>query len=109
MSNSDELLSKGFQLGVETASHVYEGTRTAATKQDLEAMERRIMAKVSDALNDLKTVKEQLVKAKAEILAKIDALIAASGDRELTPEEETARTELKSAAQALDDVGDPNV
>jgi len=106
--NDKEPLIKGFQLGVETAGRVYEGQRTAATKQDLEEMEKRIMSKISDALGDIKTLKTQLEKAKLEILTKIQALIDASGDRELTPEEEQARTELKATVQALDDIGDPN-
>jgi len=108
MSNSDELLTKGFQLGVETAWKALEARLPAATKEDLDEMEKRIMSKISDVISDPKTFKTQLDKAKAEILTKIQALIDAAGDRELTPEEEQARTDLKTTVQALDDIGDPN-
>lgn len=58
----------------------------------------------------LVAVKEQLVKASAEIVAKITALeaaVAAAGGS--TPAVDAAVADLKDVAQVLDNIGDPTV
>lgn len=63
---------------------------------------RTIHMNINEAITIIKDTKTQLEKAKAEILKKIDDLETAPGT--LTPEQEAAITELKTAAQVLDDV-----
>jgi hypothetical protein len=63
-----------------------------------------IMTQLNELAATLITVDNQLTKAKGEILAKIDALIAALGDVALPAEAEAALTALAAQAQVLDDI-----
>jgi hypothetical protein len=60
--------------------------------------------KVSEIPAFVSSVKDELLKAKTEILDKIQDLENATQDAELSPEATAALNDLKSAAQALDDV-----
>jgi len=60
--------------------------------------------KVSEIPAFVSSVKDELLKAKTEILDKIQDLENATQDAELSPEATTALNDLKSAAQGLDDI-----
>jgi len=60
--------------------------------------------KVSEIPAFVSSVKDELLKAKTEILDKIQDLENATQDAELSPEATAALTDLKSAAQGLDDI-----
>ena len=70
----------------------------SAIKHQLNSIEM----KVSELAATLNTVKDTLSKAKAEILAKIEAL--SSSDPDISPEGQQAIEQLKAVATALDDV-----
>jgi uncharacterized membrane protein YfbV (UPF0208 family) len=63
-----------------------------------------IMATQAEAAAQLATITSQLVKANTEIQARIQALIDAAANVDLTPELQAAVDGLKPAAQALDDI-----
>lgn len=68
----------------------------------LERMERHIMGAVADALAD---VKAELVKAQAEIVAKINGLEdQLSNAGKLDDADQAAIADIKTAAKALDDI-----
>ena len=82
-----------------------------ATKDDIHRLENllrqiesHILMKVSEIPAFVSSVKDELLKAKTEILDKIAALEAATSDAELSADAVAALTDLKSAAQGLDDV-----
>jgi hypothetical protein len=58
----------------------------------------------AEALAAIQAVGTQLTKAKDEILAKIAQLEASLANANLSPEAEAALADLKTQAQALDDV-----
>lgn len=59
----------------------------------------------AEAAAELVRIKDQILKSRAEILAKIEALeIAQQNAGNVTPEVEAAMAELKDAAQATDDI-----
>lgn len=60
--------------------------------------------KLSDLTAQVHAVDEQLTKAKAEILAKIDELTTALADMEIPPEAVEALAALATTAQGLDDI-----
>jgi hypothetical protein len=60
--------------------------------------------KVSEIPAFVSSVKDELLKAKTEILDKIQDLENATQDAELSPEATAALNDIKSAAQALDDI-----
>lgn len=60
--------------------------------------------KLTDLAAQLSQLSAQLTKAQAEIVKKIEALEMELADVDLTPEAEAALGELKTAAQALDDI-----
>jgi hypothetical protein len=73
--------------------------------------ERIICMKLSELLAANVSIKNQLNKAEAEIVAKIaalqaavDTLTASLADVELTAEQAQSVTDLQTAAQALDDL-----
>lgn len=71
---------------------------------------RKLMTDQNETAAALVAVKEQLVKASAEIVAKITALeaaVAAAGGS--TPAVDAAVADLKDVAQVLDNIGDPTV
>lgn len=79
-----------------------------ATKEDIklavEQIKEHIDMKLKDLPGVLVSVKEQIEKAKAEVIAKIAALEAALGDVDLSPEAEAALESLKATAQGIDDI-----
>jgi len=82
-----------------------------ATKEDvhrletiLRQIESQILMKVSEIPAFVSSVKDELLKAKTEILDKIAALEATTTDADLSPETVAALTDLKAAAQGLDDI-----
>lgn len=60
--------------------------------------------KVSEAVTILQDIKTKLVKAKQEIIGKIDALQAALADVDLPVAAAQTLGEIGDAAQALDDI-----
>jgi hypothetical protein len=73
--------------------------------------ERGIIMKLKDLLAANVSIKNQLNKAEAEIVAKVaalqtavDNLTAGLADADLTAEQEQSVTDLQTAAQALDDL-----
>lgn len=64
--------------------------------------QKKIIMKQSELAAALTSVKDQLTKAKDEILAKIAAL--QTSDPDISPEGQAALDSLKAIAQALDDV-----
>jgi septal ring factor EnvC (AmiA/AmiB activator) len=71
----------------------------------IERKVNKIMATQQEEATALAAVRDQLAKATAEIVTKIDALtaaVAASGAT--SPEVDAATADLKAAAQKLDDV-----
>jgi hypothetical protein len=74
-------------------------------------IERGIIMKINELLTINTSIKNQLNKAEAEIVAKIaalqaavDTLTASLADVELTAEQAQSVTDLQTAAQALDDL-----
>ncbi len=63
-----------------------------------------VMTQLNELAATLVSVDNQLTKAKAEILAKIDALQLALANIALTPEADAALAALTAQAQALDDI-----
>ncbi len=83
----------------------FHGADTKKVLDRLETLERTIMASQAEHAAQLVAVKEQLDKAKAEIVANVAALeaaIAAAGAT--TPEVDAALAALKGSAQGLDDL-----
>jgi hypothetical protein len=79
-------------------------------------LEREILMKLSEALQQNVSIKNQLNKAEVEIVkrlatmqAAIDKLTQQFADIELTPEQVASFDELKAAAQALDDLNEDEV
>jgi phage shock protein A len=65
---------------------------------------KQVMGNQKDDAAKLATILAQLQKATAEIQAKIQALIDAASNADVTPELQTAIDDLTPAAQALDDI-----
>jgi hypothetical protein len=79
-------------------------------------LEKEILMKLSDILQQNESIKSQLNKAEVEIVkrvadlqAAIDKLTQQLADVELTPEQAASFDELKVAAQALDDINPDDV
>jgi hypothetical protein len=72
------------------------------SKQMLEEMETRIMARISDLAAIANGIGDQLEKAKAEIEAAIAAL--KNADPDISPEGQAALERLVTVAQAFDDL-----
>ncbi|MCU0806558.1 MAG: hypothetical protein MUC53_00995 [Candidatus Contendobacter sp.] len=62
------------------------------------------MSKISEVAGQLQAVNEKLLKAKVEIIDRINALEEALGDVDLPAEAGEALTALMATAQALDDL-----
>lgn len=75
-----------------------------ATKQDLLRMEKNMAEKLNELAAKLAVVVTQLDKAKAEIVAKVDALVAALDGVELPADASARLAELQVKAQELDDL-----
>lgn len=85
--------------------HVHQDTDTARLLQHINDKVNTIMATQAQLAADLQALKDQLDKAKGEIVAKVqaleDALANAGGT---TPEVDAALLALKGAAQSMDDL-----
>lgn len=79
------------------------GGFSAKQSQILHEVEK-LMTAVTDLAAAVTDVKNTLVRARDEIVAKIAALEDALSSVELPEDAETALAELRSAAQALDDI-----
>ena len=84
-------------------------TDRLATKEDIHRLENllrqfehSINMKVSEIPAFISSIKDELIKAKTEILDKIAALEAATADAELSPEAVAALDDLKATAQGID-------
>lgn len=66
------------------------------------AIQHKTNMKVSELIQVVKDCRNELVKAKAEIIAKIARLENADGD--LTPEQQAAVEDLKATVQGIDDI-----
>jgi hypothetical protein len=62
------------------------------------------MAKVNELAAQLTVVKEQVTKAKNEVIKRIADLEAALANVDLPPDAEAALTALKAEVQAVDDL-----
>lgn len=72
-----------------------------ATKLDV----LEILMTMEQAIAEIVSVRDQLIKSRDEILAKFKALEDATGGlKETTPEFDTALAELKSTVQSQDDL-----
>lgn len=75
-----------------------------ASLNDLKRTETNIMAKVNELAAQLTVVKEQVTKAKNEVIKRIADLEAALANVDLPPDAEAALTALKAEVQAVDDL-----
>jgi hypothetical protein len=96
-------------VGVEKLAECFRPHFAGVTKQDLIEMENRIMAReqdIIDAANKLSTASDA-VSIKLDVLtAKVDEVIAALQNEELTPEGEAALKGLQAAAATAAAAGD---
>jgi hypothetical protein len=80
----------------------------AITKQDLDNLELNIMAKLSQIKADVAKVNADLTEGLAEISDRLDELVAANQDPEVTDEVFTANLEaVKAKAVALANIANP--
>lgn len=66
--------------------------------------QKQTSMKVSEAIQLVKDTRDQLIKAKGEILRKIAKLENGTGDNELTPDQIEIVQSLRAQVQSLDDV-----
>lgn len=78
--------------------------RLAVLFQRLDRMENSIMASNAELAQQLRDLKDQNEKARAEILAKIKALEDALANGDTTPEVDAALADLKASIQQDDDM-----
>lgn len=84
------------------------------TKQDLKEMEKRIMATQAEVVEELKLLKEQGAKIKAEVISakeeltaeikRLQDIIDSGSAGEATPELVQIKDELKETLQGIDDL-----
>lgn len=72
------------------------------TPLEIHQLLKQTYMKVSEAIELVKSTREQVIKAKGEILRKIAKLEAADG--ELTPEQVQAISDLRATVQGVDDI-----
>jgi hypothetical protein len=78
--------------------------RFAVMFQRIDQLEAHIMASNAELAQQLRDLKDQNEKARAEILAKIKALEDALANGDTTPEVDAALADLKASIQADDDM-----
>lgn len=84
------------------------GQGSGITKQDLDNLENKIMAKLSQIKSDVALVNSQLTEGLAEITARLDQLIADTQDPEVTDGAFLANLEaVKTTASTLANLANP--